>query len=71
MAIREHPENLRVYGVLRRGGLVLISAEYVGEVFCWKFPGGGVKDTETAEAALARELPRGDRARHCDRPAAS
>ena len=52
----DHPENLRVYGVLTRGGRVLIAAEYVGDVFCWKFPGGGVEDTETAAQALEREF---------------
>ncbi len=52
----DHPENLRVYGVLLRDGRVLISAEYVGEVFCWKFPGGGVKRDESAEQALIREF---------------
>ena len=39
MPKHDHPENLRAYGVLLRGGRVLISAEYVGDVFCWKFPG--------------------------------
>ncbi len=52
----DHPENFRAYGLLVRGGLALIAAEYVGDVFCWKFPGGGVKDHETAEAALVREF---------------
>ncbi len=56
MARYDHPENLRVYGVLLRAGRVLIAAEYVGEVFCWKFPGGGVHDTESAEEALMREF---------------
>ena len=56
MTSHDHPENFRAYGVLLRGGLVLISAEYVGDVFCWKFPGGGVKDHETDRAALVREF---------------
>ncbi len=56
MTIRDHPENFRAYGLLVRGGRVLISAEYIGDVFCWKFPGGGVHDHETAEAALVREF---------------
>ena len=51
-----HPENFRVYGLLMRDGRVLISAEYVSGVFCWKFPGGGVKDHETDRAALVREF---------------
>jgi len=50
-----HPTNFRAYGLLRRGERVLIAAEYVGEVFCWKFPGGGVKDDETAEEGIVRE----------------
>ena len=56
MTIHDHPENFRAYGLLLRDGLVLISAEYVAGVFCWKFPGGGVKDFESAEAALVREF---------------
>lgn len=52
----DHPENFRVYGLLMRDGRVLISAEYVAEVFCWKFPGGGVHDHETDRAALVREF---------------
>ena len=51
-----NPENFRAYGLLMRERLVLISAEYVSDVFCWKFPGGGVNDDETAEAALKREF---------------
>ena len=50
-----HPPNLRAYGLLRRGERLLIAAEYVGTVFCWKFPGGGVKDDESAEDGLRRE----------------
>ncbi|MFQ5785945.1 MAG: NUDIX domain-containing protein [Alphaproteobacteria bacterium] len=56
MSDRNRPENFRVYGVLLRGGLVLISAEYVADVFCWKFPGGGVNPGEGAEDALRREF---------------
>ena len=56
MPTYDHPENLRAYGILLRNSRVLISAEYVGDVFCWKFPGGGVKDTEAAEEALVREF---------------
>ncbi|MGH6718103.1 MAG: NUDIX domain-containing protein [Alphaproteobacteria bacterium] len=54
MSLR-HPPNLRAYGLLRRGGTLLIAAEYVGTVFCWKFPGGGVKADESAERGLRRE----------------
>ncbi|MGD9537629.1 MAG: NUDIX hydrolase [Alphaproteobacteria bacterium] len=50
------PENLRCYGVLLRGGLVLISAEKVAGREVLKFPGGGVEPGETPEAALVREF---------------
>ena len=51
-----HPQNYRAYGVLLRGGKVLISAEWIGSVFAWKFPGGGVWPEESAEEAVHREL---------------
>jgi 8-oxo-dGTP pyrophosphatase MutT (NUDIX family) len=54
--VHRHPQNFRAYGLLRRGPRVLIAAEYVGSVFCWKFPGGGVKDDESAEEAIVREF---------------
>ena len=50
------PENFRAYGILMREGRVLISAEHIGEIFCWKFPGGRVEDGESAEDALIREF---------------
>jgi len=52
----QKPENFRAYGILIREGRVLISAEYIGEFFCWKFPGGRVEDGESAEDALIREF---------------
>ncbi len=51
-----HPQNYRAYGVLLRAGKVLISAEWIGPVFAWKFPGGGVWPEESAEDAVRREL---------------
>ena len=51
-----HPQNYRVYGVLLRDRQVLIAAEYVGGLFVWKYPGGGVDHGETACEALEREF---------------
>ncbi len=51
-----NPENFRAYGVLLRGTKVMIAAEYVGKVFAWKFPGGGVEAHETAHEAVVREF---------------
>ena len=56
MAGRQKPENFRAYGILMREGLVLVAAECVGDVFCWKFPGGRVEDGEAAEDAVIREF---------------
>ena len=50
------PQNYRAYGVLLRQGRVLIAAEWVGRVFAWKYPGGGVDPGETAEQAVVREF---------------
>ncbi len=56
MAGQPTPENFRAYGILMRDGRVLVAAEYVGDVFCWKFPGGRVEDGESAEEAVIREF---------------
>lgn len=50
------PANLRSYGLLIRERQVLIARETVGRVLARKFPGGGVEDGETPEAALVREF---------------
>ncbi len=50
------PTNLRVYGVLLRGGDVLISAERVAGRDVLKLPGGAVEAGETPERALKREF---------------
>ena len=51
-----HPQNYRAYGLLLRAGRVLVAAEYVGSVFVWKYPGGGVEAGESAEEAVRREF---------------
>ncbi len=48
-----------------REGRVLVAAEHVGHVFCWKFPGGRVEDGESAEDAVIREFK--EEARLCVR----
>lgn len=53
---QECPANVRVYGVLLRGGQVLIAAERVGERDVLKLPGGAVEADETPEKALKREF---------------
>lgn len=50
------PQNLRVYGVLRRGEEVLIAAEVVVGRDVLKLPGGAVEPGETPEQALVREF---------------
>lgn len=50
------PVNLRVYGVLLREDAVLVASEHVAGRDVLKFPGGGVGEDETPEAALCREF---------------
>ena len=54
--IQQGPANLRVYGVLLRGGCVLIADEQVGGRDVLKLPGGAVEAGETPEQALRREF---------------
>ncbi len=51
-----NPQNYRAYGLLLRQERVLIAAEWVGRVFAWKYPGGGVEEGETAQQAVIREF---------------
>ena len=53
---QQGPANLRVYGVLLRGGRVLIADEQVGGREVLKLPGGAVEAGETPEQALRREF---------------
>jgi len=50
------PINVRVYGVLLRGEMVLMAAEKIGRREVLKFPGGAVEPGETPETALKREF---------------
>ncbi len=56
MTDAEGPANLRSYGLLMRGGQVLIARETVGTTLARKYPGGGVENGETPESALVREF---------------
>ena len=53
---QQGPANVRVYGVLLRGGRVLIADEQVGGRDVLKLPGGAVEAGETPEQALCREF---------------
>ena len=53
---QQGPANVRVYGVLLRGGRVLIADEQVGGRDVLKLPGGAVEAGETPEQALRREF---------------
>ena len=50
------PANVRVYGLLLRGGNVLVAEEQLAGRIVLKYPGGGVEANETPEAALIREF---------------
>ncbi|MBT6206249.1 MAG: NUDIX hydrolase [Alphaproteobacteria bacterium] len=54
--IMRNPQNYRAYGILLRDGQVMIAAEWIGPVFAWKYPGGGIEAGETAEQAVRREF---------------
>ena len=48
--------NVRVYGIMQKEDLYLLSHEWNDKVDFWKFPGGGVEENEGIEQALKREL---------------
>ena len=58
MRITEHNMLLVVAGVIIRNGKVLLSKRPEGKHLSnlWEFPGGKIKENETPEEALEREL---------------
>ena len=48
--------NIRVYGVLQRGGKVLVSHERIAGRVHAKFPGGGLEFGEGPKDAVVREF---------------
>jgi len=47
--------NIRVYGIWEKDGRVLVSDEYVNDVYMTKFPGGGHEIGESLPDCLVRE----------------
>lgn len=48
--------NIRVYGILERDGLVLVSHERIADMVYAKFPGGGLEFGEGPKEAVIREF---------------